>query len=48
MSMRLPEHWIWDFWFATDGDVVHVFFLHAPKSPVTVSAGGDVSIDWPG
>lgn len=32
MPLRLPAHWIWDFWFAQDGDDVHVFFLHAPRS----------------
>jgi beta-fructofuranosidase len=32
MSFRLPDHWIWDFWFAQDGDEVHLFFLHAPRS----------------
>lgn len=32
MSLRLSEHWIWDFWFAQDGDQVHVFFLHAPRA----------------
>jgi beta-fructofuranosidase len=31
MSLRLPDHWLWDFWFAQDGDDVHVFFLHAPR-----------------
>jgi beta-fructofuranosidase len=31
MSLRLPNHWLWDFWFAEDGDDVHVFFLHAPR-----------------
>ncbi len=31
MSLRLPDHWVWDFWFAQDGDDVHVFFLHAPR-----------------
>jgi len=30
MSLRLPAHWIWDFWFAQEGNDVHVFFLHAP------------------
>jgi hypothetical protein len=24
MTLRLPEHWIWDFWFAQDGDEVMV------------------------
>ena len=32
MTLRLPEHWIWDFWFAQDGDDVHVFYLQAPRS----------------
>lgn len=31
MSLRLPDHWIWDFWFAQAGSDVHVFFLHAPR-----------------
>ena len=32
MSLRLPDHWVWDFWFAQDGDDVHLFFLHAPRT----------------
>jgi len=32
VTLRLPEHWLWDFWFAVDGDDVHLFFLHAPRS----------------
>ena len=28
----LPESWVWDFWFADDGELYHLFFLHAPKS----------------
>lgn len=32
MSLRLPEHWLWDFWFAQSGDDVHVYFLYAPRS----------------
>ena len=31
MGLSLPNYWIWDFWFAEDGDDVHVFFLHAPN-----------------
>jgi beta-fructofuranosidase len=31
MSLTLPDHWIWDFWFAQAGGDVHVFFLHAPR-----------------
>ena len=28
----LPDSWVWDFWFADDGQQYHLFFLHAPKS----------------
>ena len=32
MALRLPDRWLWDFWFAVDGDEVHVFFLQAPRA----------------
>ena len=32
--LRLPEHWIWDFWLADDGELFHLFFLKAPRSLV--------------
>ena len=32
MTLRLPDHWLWDFWLAEDGEDVHLFFLHAPRS----------------
>jgi beta-fructofuranosidase len=32
MTLRLESHWMWDFWFARDGDDVHVFYLQAPRS----------------
>jgi beta-fructofuranosidase len=32
MALRLPDHWVWDTWYAVDGDDVHAFFLHAPRS----------------
>lgn len=32
MALRMSDHWVWDFWFAEDGDEVHLFFLHAPRS----------------
>jgi len=32
VPLRLPDHWLWDFWFAVDGDDVHVFYLQAPRS----------------
>jgi beta-fructofuranosidase len=30
--LQLPDHWVWDFWFAREGERYHVFYLHAPKS----------------
>jgi beta-fructofuranosidase len=32
VTLRLPEHWVWDFWTAQEEDRVHVFFLYAPRS----------------
>src|SRR5262245_39486407 len=32
MGLRLPDAWIWDTSYAVDGDLVHAFFLHAPRS----------------
>lgn len=32
MTLRLDDHWIWDFWMITDANEHHVFFLKAPKS----------------
>jgi beta-fructofuranosidase len=32
MALRLPEKWVWDFWFARDGDDVHLFYLQAPRA----------------
>ena len=32
MTLRLPDHWVWDFWTASDGEETHIFFLHAPRS----------------
>jgi beta-fructofuranosidase len=32
VTLRLPDHWLWDFWLAADGDDVHVFYLQAPRS----------------
>ena len=31
MPLQLDDHWLWDFWFARDGEDVHVFFLRAPR-----------------
>lgn len=28
----LTDDWVWDFWLADDGDLFHLFFLHAPRS----------------
>jgi beta-fructofuranosidase len=32
MSFSLPDHWVWDSWFADDGERFHLFYLHARKS----------------
>ncbi len=32
MGLRLPDKWIWDSWFATDGDTFHAFYLHASRA----------------
>ena len=32
VALRLPDHWLWDFWFAVDGADVHVFYLQAPRA----------------
>lgn len=28
----LPDSWVWDFWFADDGEQYHLFFLYASKA----------------
>lgn len=32
MSLRLPDHWLWDFWVVRDGADFHAFYLQAPRS----------------
>ena len=32
MTFTLATHWVWDFWLADDGDLFHMYYLHAPKS----------------
>jgi beta-fructofuranosidase len=32
MSLKLPDKWLWDFWFARDGADYHIFYLQAPRS----------------
>jgi beta-fructofuranosidase len=32
MTLRLPDHWIWDFWLITHANVHHLYFLKAPKA----------------
>lgn len=32
MGFNRPDHWVWDFWLADDGNQFHLFYLHAPKS----------------
>lgn len=30
--LRLPDSWVWDFWFADDGERFHLFFLYASRA----------------
>ncbi|MCJ7553698.1 MAG: hypothetical protein MUO34_07415 [Ignavibacteriaceae bacterium] len=30
--LSITDKWIWDFWFARDGDEYHIFYLQAPSS----------------
>jgi beta-fructofuranosidase len=30
--LSLPDSWVWDFWFADDGEHYHLFFLRAPRA----------------
>lgn len=32
MAFRLPDKWVWDFWFGLSRDEVHVFYLQAPRA----------------
>src|SRR3990170_1137129 len=32
MALALPDKWIWDSWYARDGDTVHAFYLHASRA----------------
>jgi len=32
VALRLPDKWVWDFWFVRDGPEHHVFFLQAPRA----------------
>ncbi|MEM7487777.1 MAG: levansucrase [Pseudomonadota bacterium] len=32
MVLSLPEHWIWDSWYAREGGLWHGYFLKAPRS----------------
>lgn len=32
MSLRLPGQWVWDSWFAFDGENHHVFYLQASRA----------------
>lgn len=32
MALRLPDRWLWDFWFAQSGADTHLFYLQAPRS----------------
>ena len=30
--LSLPDSWVWDFWFADDGERYHLFFLRASRA----------------
>jgi beta-fructofuranosidase len=32
VALRLPDKWVWDFWFARTGDDIHLFYLQAPRA----------------
>lgn len=32
MMFTLPDSWVWDFWFADDGERHHLFFLYASRA----------------
>ena len=32
MTLRLKDKWIWDFWFAREGDHYHIFYLQAERA----------------
>ena len=34
MTLRLPDHWLWDSWYVADGDHHHAFFLRASRTLV--------------
>jgi len=32
MTLRLPDKWVWDFWFARRENEWHIFYLQAPRA----------------
>ena len=32
MALRLEDKWIWDSWYAFDGERYHAFYLHASRA----------------
>jgi beta-fructofuranosidase len=52
MALKLADKWLWDFWFAKDGNDYHIFYLQSPNNlqyewlrHVNVSIGHAVSQD---
>ena len=52
MTLKLPDKWLWDFWFVQDGPDYHIFYLQAARSLIdpelrhwNVSIGHAVSSD---
>ena len=42
MSLHLPDKWVWDFWFARQGEYTHIF-LSASSAPAERS--GDPALE---
>jgi len=32
LALALIHHWVWDFWFAVEGDTTHLFYLQADRA----------------
>jgi len=56
MALRLPDKWIWDSWYAFDGERHHAFYLHASRAlgdperrhrhPIVGHAVSDDLVTW--
>ena len=53
MAFSIPDFWVWDFWTAIDGPMVHLYYLRAPMSLAdphlrhrNASVGHATSVDY--